>query len=197
LRKSPSSSNLPAHLERTLGLIDFAVTTQADGAKMPFSLVKYAAGVLPDTVAYSTLGLSRHPLPPMSKNGYLIRHELMILARVDFEPDRAFSFLYQIGVSTLEKNLALLRGEVVGPAGPLIEGVDVCGFYVSSPSYFPDEFGTYSGPDGDIVVAWLIPITNEEAEFAVGHGWDAFEDALVDQDPDLVDFNRHGIKLPH
>lgn len=196
-RNSHASFNLPDHLERTLGMIEGAETTEPDGAKLPFSLVRYTPGVLPDTVAYTTLGLSRYQLPPKSVDGHLIRFELLILTPVEFDPSQALSFLYQIGTSVLQKNLALLRGDVIGPASPLIDGSDVCGFYVSSPSYFPSEFRKYTGPEGDIVIAWLIPITAKEAEFVIQHGWNEFEDALVEQDPDLVDFSRRGINLPH
>ena len=95
-----------------------------------------------------------------------------------------------------QKNLALLRGDVIGPGEPLVEGAEVSALYVTAPCYFPVEFGGYSDQEGEIVIAWLAPITTEEADYIIGHGWNAFEDVLADQDPELVDFGRSGVPLP-
>ena len=41
-----------------------------------------------------------------------------------------------------------------------------------------------------IVLAWMIPITRAEAEFAATEGWESFEDVLARSDPDLLDMHR-------
>ncbi len=54
------------------------------------------------------------------------------------------------------------------------------------PVYFPDDFAVYKGNDDQIVVAWLVPISSNEASYVRQHGWRAFEKRLVENDPDLT-----------
>jgi hypothetical protein len=68
-------------------------------------------------------------------------------------------------------------------------------FYVTMPVYFPDDFATCDSPDGPIVIAWLVPIFPAEAKYVADHGWEAFEDRLVEQDPDLTEFTRKPMVL--
>ncbi len=66
--------------------------------------------------------------------------------------------------------------------------------YVAIPVYFPDASQLYEPVEGDpIVLAWLVPVTATEARFAKEHGYDAFEDLLVEKDPDLRDLGRAAI----
>lgn len=48
----------------------------------------------------------------------------------------------------------------------------------------------------DVLVAWLIPITVNEAAFIRADGYRRFEDLLIDQDPDLQDLRRPPVVLP-
>lgn len=79
---------------------------------------------------------------------------------------------------------------MIGPAGALVPGSGLTALYVTMPSYFPRDFATFSGDHGEVVIAWLVPISDREADYLSTHGWDAFEDRLVEQDPDLVNFHR-------
>ena len=63
------------------------------------------------------------------------------------------------------------------------------------PAYFPDDFATFEGGHDPIVIAWLVPISRAEASFVAQRGWGAFEDVLVEQNPDLTDFYRGSTKL--
>ena len=110
-------------------------------------------------------------------------------------PDRVVSLLHQVGTMALGSRRALLRGDVIGPAGALVPESELTALYVTMPVYFPTEFGTYTAPDGDVVIAWLVPITTREADFISDQGWDRFEDQLAEQDPDLIDFQRSAISL--
>ena len=161
---------------------------------MPFQVVRFAGGSDADSVGYATLGLSQHPLLSPT-TGRTIRQELLMLAPESQAPDRVVSQLLQVGSMALGAERALLRGNVIGPAGAILPESELTALYVTTPVYFPDEFATFAGPDGDVVVAWLVPITTSEADFISHRGWDAFEDKLADQDPDLVDFQRAGMRL--
>lgn len=185
---------LVEHLERALGPIRTGWAVAPDGAKTPFQIVRFAGGSGADSVAYSTLGLSRRVLPSPTSD-LRIRQELLMLAPDALEPDNVASLLLQVGEMAIRMGRALLRGDVIGPAGALVPGSDLTALYVTMPTYFPDEFATYSDDDGTIVIAWLVPITDSEADYVSNHGWDAFEDRLSEQDPDLVDFHRTAMTL--
>ena len=67
--------------------------------------------------------------------------------------------------------------------------------YVTSPCYFPDEFASCEAPLGSIILAWLVPIGVNEAAYVRSHGWKAFEDRLLESDPDLIDISRAELDL--
>jgi len=57
--------------------------------------------------------------------------------------------------------------------------------------YFPDEFYGVDDPDlGTVVFVWLVPITDQEAEFINRLGWKEFEAELIKVGPDLLDVRR-------
>ncbi|MBW8761509.1 MAG: suppressor of fused domain protein [Microbacterium sp.] len=188
------AKGLVEHFEGTLGPIGYEWSVDPDGVKMPFQIVRFTGGSDADSVGYSTLGLSRRVLPSPTSHLH-IRHELLMLAPEALKPDHVASILLQVGKMVIGMERALLRGDVIGPAGALVPGTDLTALYVTMPTYFPDEFATYSDDDGAVVIAWLVPITDSEADYVSSHGWDAFEDKLVEQDPDLVDFHRSAIAL--
>ncbi|MFF1820698.1 suppressor of fused domain protein [Kribbella sp. NPDC058245] len=187
-------TSLVEHFERVLGPIQAGWARDPDGAEMPFQIVRFSGGSDADSVGYATLGLSRYPLlSPTS--GRTIRQELLMLAPAEsVAPDRV-ALLLQVGSMALARQRVLLRGSVLGPADAIVPTSALTALYVTMPVYFPDEFATFAGADGDVVVAWLVPITTGEADFIASRGWDVFEDRLAEQDPDLVDFHRSGMKL--
>lgn len=62
--------------------------------------------------------------------------------------------------------------------------------YPAVPVYLPDDFAECSESNRTIVLTWMVPITDEEAEYVSAHGWESFEDALVAEDPDLTVVDR-------
>jgi hypothetical protein len=194
LRDSSRMKGLVEHLERILGPIHTGWSAGPDGESMPFKIVRFSGGSDADSVGYTTLGASEHRLLSTT-SGRAIRQELLMLAPDSLSPDVVVSLLYQVGTMALRSGRALLRGHVIGPAGALAPGSELTALYVTMPVYFPDEFATFSSENGDVVIAWLAPISTSEADFIARHGWDAFEDELAKQDPHLVDFQRSGMKV--
>lgn len=187
-------SQLIEHLERRLGPIHTGWTVDPDGVSMPFQIVRFAGGADERSVGYSTIGLSNHRLTSRV-SGRHIRQELFVLAEEHIDPDLIVSLLYQVGCAAVQARQALLRGQVIGPAGTLFPGTKMTALYVTVPVYFPDDFATIAAEAGNIVVSWLVPIGDREAAFVAEHGWSLFEDQLVDQDPDLISFDRGEIGL--
>jgi hypothetical protein len=114
-----------------------------------------------------------------------------MLARTQAIPENLGPLLQQVAVEAVTRGRAYLRGEVIGPRGPLFKDSTVTALYVAIPVYFPDEFSGVDDPDlGTVIFAWLVPITDQEAEFVNRLGWKEFEAKLVKVDPDLLDFRR-------
>lgn len=187
-------AELVDHLERFLGPIQEGWNLDVDGVKMPFQIVRFDKGSGPGTISFSTLGLSRLGLPSPASS-QVIRHELLFLAPDNLRDGPIPSLLQQVAMDALNGKRALLRGDVLGPQGPLLPGSPMEALYVGMPVYFPDEFGSCEVEGDSVVIAWLIPISKSEATYVADHGWPAFEDCLVESDPDLTDVYRSSMSL--
>jgi hypothetical protein len=187
-------SGLTEHLELYLGEIQEGWTRDADGDKMPFQVLRFGRGSGPRTVSFSTLGLSAYGLQSPS-TGREIRHELLMIVPEGLASGPVPGLLQQVGIDALTAGRALLRGDVIGPQGPLVCGSAMEALYVGMPVYFPDEFATYVGNDLSIVIAWLIPISQSEASYIARKGWRSFENRLAADDPNLTDINRLSLAI--
>jgi hypothetical protein len=91
---------------------------------------------------------------------------------------------------------ALLYGDVLGPAGPLVPGTAMDAIYVCEPTYYPPGFAKFtSGQRREIRTRWLVPIYHEEAHLVVERGRQTFEDLLAQRDPDLLTLDRPSVAL--
>lgn len=190
--KDRKTNKFVAFLENNLGDILCGWSEDEEGKEYPFQIVKFSKGPFEGTTTYATLGLSSHILSNGDKPD--IRQELLMISDANFGDEHIPAILNQIGMSILQQHSALLRGEVIGPYGPLFEHSALEALYSSVPVYFPDEFHMYEA-DGEypIIMTWLIPITSEEAAYVDFQGWEKFEDLLEQSDPNLVDFQRKSI----
>jgi hypothetical protein len=184
--------NLIEHLESHLGQI-YAGWKGSDGTAWPFQVVRFFGGPIANTVTYCTLGLSNTALAsPVSAKQ--VRQELLFMARPEFCDRNIPAILHQAGTEAISRSRAYLRGDIIGPRGTLVSETSMEALYVSLPAYFPDSFATYKSSKGiSCVIAWVVPITSQEAEFAKTNGWEAFEDRLASIDPDLLDLRRKSI----
>lgn len=80
--------------------------------------------------------------------------------------------------------------------GPVIPGTEMTAFYVTSPTYFPDGFATCNSDSSPTVIAWLVPVSSQEADFVARIGWEAFEDALVEHNPPVINWHRKSLRTP-
>ncbi|WP_335872619.1 suppressor of fused domain protein [Bacillus sp. 2205SS5-2] len=182
-------------LEDHLGMIEQGWSTNVDGEKLPFNVVKFKGGPFSDTVTYSTLGLSHHSLINPDSNK-IIKHELFIVADSNFGNQKNIPpILHQLGQEALDGHNAYLRGQVIGPRGRLFKDTNLEALYATVPVYFPDSFHVFDAGNGEVptIQVWMVPITKIEADFVMRNGWSKFEDLLVDIDPDLIDFTRASI----
>ncbi len=186
-----------AHLEAFCGRIDCGWKTDPDGKDMPFQIVRLRAGPLPETVTHATLGLSGFGLCSWG-SPKTIRHELVMLSRRGEVPKNIPALLQQVALPAITRKHAYLRGELIGPRGALFEGTELEALYVAAPAYCPEAFATVSTNFGAVVFAWVVPVTQGEADYIGRNGWRAFEDLLMETDPDLLDIHRPSVVArPH
>jgi hypothetical protein len=189
-------SDLIQHLEAHLGPISGGFSTDAPAREKPFQMVLFDQAPIEDALVVSTLGLSRAPLVNRNNGKPLYMELLMVVRRQDGVRNLP-AVVHDIAMSLLAKGSALLQGDVIGPHGPLVAGATVEALYCALPVYFPDSFQQFAPPDGapSIALVWLVPLTAAEARYRQTHGWDALENELARQDPDLLDFRRPSMKL--
>ena len=178
-------AGLVDHLEGYLGEVEVGWSKDADGEKLSFQVVRFSPDAFPGYVVFSTLGLSSSALASR-RSGVPIRHEFMMMLPERLRDGPVPGLLQQVGLEVLASKSALLRGDVLGPRGPLFAMSEMEALYAAIPVYMPDGFGQWE----DIVIVWLVPISRAEAEFVSSRGWPLFEERLIDVDPDLTDVDR-------
>ena len=144
-----------------------------------------------DAQSYITLGLSNHLLKSPSRRQF--RMELLGTSYSRFEQLRPEGNLLRIAHDLLDSHRALLRGEVIGPAGPVVPGSSLEAYYCALPVYFRDSLATFRGTVPGTVIIWMVPISHAEAHYVWEHGWNKFEDLLIARDPDLMDLARASV----
>src|SRR5262249_44332691 len=144
---------LITHLEAHLGQIQGGWQRDPDKRKLLFQIVRFAHGPVPGTKALTTLGLSNHPLKSRVSEK-IIRCELVMLVRNGSKS--LPGILQQVAMEMLQSRFAVLRGDVLGPRGPLVDGSKMQALYASNPVYFPETFAACRSESlGTIIFIWL------------------------------------------
>lgn len=171
------------HIENYLGKIEKAWTGPQGFQVIPFQ-------VMPEEgiTTFLTLGLSHHELELSSSKK--VRHEFLFAANSSFSSQLIVNCLLSLCESVVEKHKAVLRGEVIHFPVEMLKDAPFNIVYCTIPTIFDDGFTTYYGSDPPIVIVWVVPIQHSEAHFITEKDWDAFEDIIVEKDPDLFNPNR-------
>ncbi|HVZ45440.1 MAG TPA: suppressor of fused domain protein [Ramlibacter sp.] len=174
-------SSLPAHYEKHLG--EIARGWSDEDRMHGVQVVCFESQPEPGVRSYATLGLSEHvvDLPGARK----VRQELLMSANDDVEPAAIAGLMLSIAEHVLRGGKALLRGDVLGPATPVVPGASTTAIYVTNPSPFDESLTHFESPSPPTVFAYLVPITGTEAALVVGRGWKWFEGQLEEQNPDI------------
>ncbi len=122
-------------------------------------------------------------------------HEELVVTCWSDGPVHDLTLVVEVLVRQLaEGREPLLYGDVVGPAGPLVPGMQMEAIYTCEPTYFPEGFARFVSDDGcEIRVRWLLPIYAEEAYAVDAKGASYFEDLLAERDPDLLTLDRPSV----
>src|SRR5262249_52499846 len=146
---------------------------------------------MPGAMTAVTLGLSHHVLSSASSRK--LRVELLAATYSRFSGFDAEGNLLTVAHELLSEHRAPLRGEVIGPRGPLVPDSVLEAYYCSLPVYFPDALATFRGTVPRTVFLWMVPISHADAHYVWENGWSKFEDLLVERDPDLLDLMRPSV----
>jgi hypothetical protein len=177
-------TTLPQHYEKHLGPIarGWSDDKRAHGVQVVSFENQPASGI----TTFATLGLGRHII---NQPNSTVRQELLMSAHERFPCDAIAGLVLSLAELVLRRGKALLRGEVIGPAAPVIRGSTLEAMYVTNPSPFDGSLTEFVSEPAT-VFAYLIPITSSEATLARERGWRWFEDELMRQDPDIWDLTR-------
>jgi hypothetical protein len=182
------------HIQQTLGPILNEWQERLDGSLLPFAIAQLDEQPASHASCFVTMGLSEAELRFPSGNP--TRQELVFACERAHASKNVQGLLAAVALERTESGRAFARGDVEGPAGILFPSTNLQALYASLPSYFPDAFARDTTTSPSTHFMWMIPITAAEASFISREGWNAFEDELVKQDPDLLDLNRAEIKFP-
>lgn len=181
-----SDPGLIRHMERYLGPIDYGWSSPQ--GPQGIQAVRFLGQPHEGATTYTTLGMSQRVLP-MPKNRK-VRQELLIFAEKGYPGKELASFLLTFCEYVMSQKQALLRGDVVGPASPLIPDVRCNSVYASIPVMHADGLATYEGSKPATVFVWLVPLLDVEASYIRSNGWSRFEDILEAKNPDFGNLNR-------
>jgi hypothetical protein len=181
------------HLEQYLGSIERGWSNDADGRALPFQVALFDGKPLDGAKAIATVGLSGTPL--QVGDGSRVPLELVMVFKESFSARNLQAVLQQTGVDAIARDRAYERGEVLQLRGPLIAESRLDALYVATPMCLPDGFKSFEAGGETIFFVWLVPITASEAAYVRSHGWEAFEAALLDRKPDLMDFARGALDI--
>ncbi len=166
-------TGLVAHLERHLGRIVGGWGGGQEGAAKSLQVVSFEGDASFYGTPLSTLGLSHHLLTREGgSRGY--RLELVTLCEPGVDVGRMTALMDEVASELLAAHRVLLRGDVVGPRGPLVEGSTVSGLYCTVPVFLAPGARQFA----DVAIVWLIPVTSAECSYIAARGWSAFEEAL-------------------
>jgi hypothetical protein len=184
------SPALVTHLEARLGGLVYGWSKNPGGEPMPFQVARFEGGRYANVLSYATIGLSHSDLTS-SATGRPLRMELVLALHEDVGERNVPALLQQVGLMALTSGRALLRGDAIELGGSVISGTSMTALYAMLPVYFDDDFASCVVEDGrEAAIVWLVPIHPSESEFIEQRGWQAFEELVQDQDPDLFDPRR-------
>lgn len=176
--------HLVAHLGTPEG--SWGVDVNADRASL--QVLRFHDKPGPGIDSYVTYGVSRRLLE--QRSGTPVRQEYIVCVAKERDPETAVDLLSAVGGSAAARGVALRIGEIIalevgiGPDRRFHHLVAV------APTWFRDSFFILNTVVPPVAIAWLIPVLPDEVAFADMRGSDAFEDALIQADPDVHDLER-------
>lgn len=117
--------------------------------------------------------------------------ELVMTVHAAQAPARLPQVLQFVGAEQIAGHAPILRGQTIALPGSIAAGCGLSSLYAAIPGYFDPDFDVATLDDGrDVVISWMVPISEVERQYVQENGWKAFEQKLTERDPDLLDIFR-------
>ena len=152
-----------------------------------FEITEYENTPRLGVTTLATVGFSVVPL-------HMFRQEYIFVCYEHFVSDNLLELLIAATKIVAESQHPLLQGNVLGPAGPILDSreTDMEALYSTIPIHFSDEFQIIPDAEAavDIDIGWLMPIHRSEAIWIDEHGYQAFEELLEKSNISVFDLQR-------
>lgn len=189
-RKSDAEA-LYDHFENFLGQAQHRWHSRG---KSGFSINVFEYIGQPDSAATTllTFGLSSHQLRTREVTPVAVRTELMICANAEFHSKALSALLFAVAFDALDEHLIPAEHRVLSGSGPVLTGGHARfeHLYFARPGFFPLNFQRFEEVSLPVDVMQIIPISTSEKELISIEGWESFEDLVIAQGIDLLDFDR-------
>jgi hypothetical protein len=147
-----------------------------------------------DLRSYCTLGLS---VATLERDGEMYRQELMFVAYNEIDKRRIVNFLGGFAEDIVRRGHAVVRGDVVTPREPVVLGTLMNFVFVCRPIVLESAgAAVFEDAEPPIDFWWLVPIHDDEAQFARTNGYEALEFALSNSYLPLWDLHRPSVFSP-
>ncbi|MBI3653227.1 MAG: suppressor of fused domain protein [Acidobacteria bacterium] len=156
----------------------------------PFEIMEYWDTSCTDAVVLVTVGLSDFSEESIADPRLTLNQELVFICYENFYSQELVKLLGSIARETKASGSPLSKGNILGPAGPILTTTTMEAFYISIPFYLEQGFHRLQDGCIEIEFIWLVPIYRAEAEGITNHNTDEFEALLENQDPNLLDLSR-------
>jgi hypothetical protein len=151
-----------------------------------YHIVEYEDRPCQGAVTLATLGLSAVPL-------HMFRQELLFCCYKRFVIPDLITLIRVVAQMITDSQHPLFHGDTLPPAGPLLETTPMEALYTATLMYFntdAQQFDTLQVGTLRVLIAWLLPVYRTEVEWIQKYGYDAFEDLIVELDPDGLNLAR-------
>ena len=141
---------------------------------------------------HGTIGFSEQSL--LTKDGKKETYQEFVVG-VDKNDDSKWipAVLEQICSSLTQQNSPVLRGDILGPHGPLHSSTTLTAFYATYPFFLDEHLHVLNVNLKQRILVWLIPIYDTEVRFIEKNGWQTFEDILEQNIGSLTQMDRHAL----
>lgn len=181
-RHQPAEAPITAHLNTYLGQVKEGWRpggSNPEGGEI--ALVRWSLEPQWQWTTIGTYGLSRLPLTQDS--GAELRQELLICWPDEKMGDTLLAHLYAVAQTMAVTGETLGRGVLLPlPAEPVLESggpEPFAAWFANVPYFLPRDGVLLETVEPPLMLTWLIPVYQAEADFILQQGVEAFEDKLL------------------
>lgn len=145
------------------------------------SLVRYGLSPEHEWSVLGSFGLSRLPL--MQQNGAELRQEVLACWPDEEMSDSLLSHIYSLAQTMAVTGESLGRGALVPiPDEPALRSdteEPYVAWYATVPYFLPQAGVLCEAVEPPLMLTWILPVYENEAEFITANGPEAFEDLML------------------